>query len=109
MTNGVLALGLAHLLPGLFASKLLGLGRSLEERLVISLVLGGPIAALPRGEPELPRAQRPEAEDRLRQLQLAVPVHPRDPPVTSFTTRPPGSPSVRGRMLSEVGQSSVST
>jgi hypothetical protein len=46
VSNGALALLFAHLLPGLLASKLLGLGRSLEERLVIALVLGGPIAAL---------------------------------------------------------------
>jgi hypothetical protein len=41
-----LALGLAHFLPGLLVSKLLGLGRCTEEGLVIALVLGGPITAL---------------------------------------------------------------
>ncbi|HEY7818505.1 MAG TPA: hypothetical protein VIG29_09830, partial [Vicinamibacteria bacterium] len=46
MSNGILALGLAHFLPGLLVSKLLGLGRCTEEGLVIALVLGGPIAAL---------------------------------------------------------------
>lgn len=40
------ALGFAHLLPGLLLAKLLDLGRSREERLLMAAVLGGPISAL---------------------------------------------------------------
>ncbi len=40
------ALGFAHFLPGLLLAKLLDLGRSREERLLMAAVLGGPISAL---------------------------------------------------------------
>ena len=46
LLKSLAALGFAHILPGLFIAKLLGLGRSREERLLMAAVLGGPIAAL---------------------------------------------------------------
>ncbi len=46
LLKSLAALGFAHFLPGLFFAKLLGLGRSREERVVMAFVLGGPIAAL---------------------------------------------------------------
>jgi hypothetical protein len=46
LLKSLAALGFAQVLPGLFLAKLLGLGRSLEERLLIGIVLGGPLAAL---------------------------------------------------------------
>jgi len=46
LLKSLAALGFAHLLPGLFVSKLLDLGRSREERFLMAAVLGGPIAAL---------------------------------------------------------------
>jgi hypothetical protein len=46
LLKSLAALGFAHILPGLFLSKLLDLGRSREERLLMAAVLGGPIAAL---------------------------------------------------------------
>ena len=45
LLKSLAALGFAHILPGLFLAKLLDLGRSREERLLIAAVLGGPIAA----------------------------------------------------------------
>ncbi len=46
LLKSLAALGFAHVLPGLFLAKLLDLGRSREERLLIAAVLGGPVAAL---------------------------------------------------------------
>jgi len=46
LLNSIAALGFAHFLPGLFVARLLGLGRTREERLLFAAVLGGPIAAL---------------------------------------------------------------
>jgi hypothetical protein len=46
LLKSLAALGFAHLLPGLFFAKLLGLGRTREERFVMAAVLGGPVAAL---------------------------------------------------------------
>jgi hypothetical protein len=46
LLKSLAALGFAHFLPGLFAARLLGLGRTREERLLFAAVLGGPIAAL---------------------------------------------------------------
>ncbi len=46
LLKSLAALGFAHFLPGFFVAKLLGLGRTREERLVIAAVLGGPVAAL---------------------------------------------------------------
>ena len=46
LLKSLAALGFAHILPGFFLSKLLDLGRSREERLLMAAVLGGPMAAL---------------------------------------------------------------
>ncbi len=46
LLKSLAALGFAHFLPGLFLAKLLGLGRTREERLVLAAVLGWPVAAL---------------------------------------------------------------
>jgi hypothetical protein len=46
LLKSLAALGFAHLLPGLFVSKLLDLGRSWEERLLMAAVVGGPVGAL---------------------------------------------------------------
>ncbi|MGH9324489.1 MAG: hypothetical protein ACRD21_01655 [Vicinamibacteria bacterium] len=46
LLRSLIVFGFAHFLPGLLAVKLLDLGRSREERLLIAAILGGPIAAL---------------------------------------------------------------
>jgi hypothetical protein len=45
LLKSLAAIGFAHLLPGLFFAKLLDLGRSQEERLLMAAILGGPVAA----------------------------------------------------------------
>jgi len=46
LLKSLAALGFAHVFPGLLLAKLLDLGRSREERLLMAAVLGGPISAL---------------------------------------------------------------
>ncbi|HSF19898.1 MAG TPA: hypothetical protein VLK65_30535 [Vicinamibacteria bacterium] len=46
LLSALAAIVAAHFLPGLLLVKLLDLGRDLEERWVLALVLGGPLAAL---------------------------------------------------------------
>jgi hypothetical protein len=46
LLKSLAALGFAHFLPGLFFAKLLDLGRTREERLLMAAVLGWPVAAV---------------------------------------------------------------